>query len=163
MANEVLLTIVSGDAVQVHANAAENTLHQMRAGLKGRVTPTAYPGVRLPVTMQSAPAYPDASGKYDVTLAVDPAVLSGLERRPVPGMTCQVKLIAYDKADALTIPLSALQSDDTNGKTYVTVSGADGKPERRDVQTGQTSGDRIEITAGLADGDKVVMPGADKK
>lgn len=162
-ANEVLMTVVQGEANEVHATAAENTLNQLRAGSRAIVTPAAFPNVRLPATLQATPAYPDPSGKFGLTLALDAARLAGLERRPVPGMTCRVNLVAYDKLDALTIPLSAVRNDDANAKSYVMVTGQDGKPTRRDVQLGQTKSDQVEITAGLQEGEIVLLTSSDTK
>ena len=163
-ANEVLMTIVGADTLDVHATAPEATLHQLRVGFKGRVTPTGFPNLRIPATVQLVPAYPDPSGKFSIVLALDAARLAAVERRPVPGMTCKVQLAAYSKADAITIPVQALQSvDAADAASYVLVEGPDGKAVRRDVQIGQSTAERLEITAGLQEGDTVLLHRPDKK
>ena len=58
--------------------------------------------------------------------------------------------------DALTIPYTALLDD--GGQPYVYVV-KDGAAHRQDVKTGAESGDRIEITDGLAAGADVVTAG----
>src|SRR5262249_13953822 len=84
----------------------------------------------------------------------------------MPGMACTVKLVPYVKADALTVPATAVITDDLDDdKQFVYLTKKDGKPEKRTVTVGKTSGGKAEITAGLQEGDEILLekPNALKK
>ena len=153
--HEVLMTVVNPQAIEIRAVVPEGDLHHLKDGLKGTITPAAYPAERIPVTLAETPKYPDVSGKYPVRLAIDAERLAKLERCPVPGMSCNVKLLSY-KADALTIPARTVFTDPAaDSAEYVFVESSDGKPHRREVKIGQRTADRVEITDGIKAGEIV--------
>ncbi|HET9269324.1 MAG TPA: efflux RND transporter periplasmic adaptor subunit, partial [Vicinamibacterales bacterium] len=74
-----------------------------------------------------------------------------------PGSYARVRLTVERRAGALTVPRNALV--DTEGKRGVFL--VDAQTARfREVQTGLTDAERVEITRGLNDGDRVVTVGA---
>jgi len=77
------------------------------------------------------------------------------ERRK-PGMFARVH-VQYDQHEnALLVPKRAIVEEDDALSVYVVV---DSLAVRRSVATGYTSGDRVEVTDGLSDGDRVVLSG----
>nr|NSL47712.1 efflux RND transporter periplasmic adaptor subunit [Dendrosporobacter quercicolus DSM 1736] len=87
---------------------------------------------------------------YYVTLAVDdPENLLKAE------MTARVKIKISEKDDALLIPLAALKTS-TSGQ-YVTVLRNNGLSDNLPVTIGLTSSDKVEVTGGLQEGDKLVI------
>ncbi len=72
-----------------------------------------------------------------------------------PEMTARVTIKIDEKKDVLLIPLSALKTTATGQS--VTVLREDGKMETVPVSVGITSGDKVEITEGLAEGDKLII------
>ena len=73
------------------------------------------------------------------------------------GMTATGEILIQDKKDAIYIPPEALQSQ--KGKRVVTLKKADGTVEaEHEVKIGIRSKTQIEITEGLKEGDKVVLP-----
>lgn len=61
--------------------------------------------------------------------------------------------------DVLTVPVSAIQKEESGGLYVVYV--LDGtKARRREVRLGEAVGNRVVVTEGLADGDRVVVDGA---
>jgi multidrug efflux pump subunit AcrA (membrane-fusion protein) len=103
------------------------------------------------------PKYPDVSGKYSVRLTIDAERFAKLDRCPVPGMNCNVKLLVY-KADALTVPAKAVFTDPAaDSAEFVFVESADGKPQRHEVKLGQRTTDRVEITDGVKAGETVLL------
>ncbi|HEV2970146.1 MAG TPA: HlyD family efflux transporter periplasmic adaptor subunit [Pirellulales bacterium] len=157
--NEVLLTIVDPAALEVCAVVPEGELHLVHSGMKGRVTPTSFLDERIPTTVAELSTYPDPSGKFCAHLTLDADRLAKLDRRPVPGMTCSAKFISLNKSDAIAIPSKAIFNDEANeaAADYVFVEKSDGKAERRDVQIGQRSADRTEITGGLKEGETILL------
>jgi len=68
------------------------------------------------------------------------------DRTSSGGMACTVKLVAYLKKDALTVPKTAVQSDPLDEqKQYVYVVQKDGKPKKQPVTVGKKTDKVIEI------------------
>jgi RND family efflux transporter MFP subunit len=72
------------------------------------------------------------------------------------GLTATVSLIVQQKSDVLLVPNSAIT---TQGRqTYVQVLSPDGTIEQRAITTGITDYVNTEVTEGLSEGEKVVIP-----
>jgi len=71
------------------------------------------------------------------------------------GMYAEAKIILRQQNDALTIPIQALERNNTGGT--VLIVDAQGCVEERQVRLGAESSDRVEILAGLAENDRVVI------
>lgn len=150
--SEVLLTVVQPAPLLVRATVEEKDLYKLSPGLKGRILPAGYPNARLAARLESVAPVPKAPGSFDARVAVElPA-----DAPPVlPGMAATVKLADVLKPEALTVPASAVFSDDDEATRYVYRVGGDGKPEKVTVQVGLTVGDRIEILDGLKAADAI--------
>ncbi|WP_036339048.1 efflux RND transporter periplasmic adaptor subunit, partial [Modestobacter caceresii] len=70
------------------------------------------------------------------------------------GMAATVAVQAGEVADALVVPVTAVQGSVQNGMVWV--PGADGAPEERPVTLGLTDGQQVEITGGLTEGESVL-------
>jgi len=157
--DEVFMTIVMARPLDVRANVDEKDLAPLtqRAELKGLVTSTFDPARRLPARLTAVVPIPHEAGKFEAVIGVEVGEeLSALK----PGMACSVKFVPYRKADALTVPSSAVFEGDSDDAldhyVYLAKTGKDGKyPERR-VTTGKTAGGKTEIIAGLAEGDEIL-------
>jgi RND family efflux transporter MFP subunit len=71
------------------------------------------------------------------------------------GMYAEVKIVLKQENDGLTIPIQALERNSTGGT--VRIVDAQGRVEERQVKLGLESSDRVEILAGLAEKDQVVI------
>ncbi len=71
------------------------------------------------------------------------------------GMYAEAKIILKQHIDALTIPIQALERNNSGGT--VLIVDAEGRVEERQVKLGAESSDRVEILAGLAENDRVVI------
>ena len=76
-----------------------------------------------------------------------------------PGTTAAVAMLARTLPDALTVPASALLTDDS-GATSVMVVGSDSKAHSRPVDVGVREPDQVQIVKGLKPGERVVSVGA---
>lgn len=74
-----------------------------------------------------------------------------------PGLYAYATVIAEERTLALTLPLTAVASE--NGKDYCVVIVA-GKAVRRPIQVGLNDGTRIEVVSGLAEGEAVAKANA---
>lgn len=153
--NQIVMTIVGEGPAFVRVEVPEKDLRWMKPGLEGTVTPAAFPDARLPARLAAIDPIPLGGSKFDGKVAFK---LEKGEVPLVPGMSCSVKLTAYYKADALTVPTSAVFSEELDDtQKYVYVAKDEGAPEKRTVKAGQASGDKTEIVSGLAAGDKVLL------
>jgi multidrug resistance efflux pump len=148
MADEVFMTVVTPRPFFIRATVEEKDLHLLRPDLKGKAVLAGYPDRKLSATLVRLSAVPQAPGTFEARLAVEPAK----DDFPVmPGMACTVHLLAYKKADALTVPAAAVFSDEEEAH-YVYLS----SKEKRPVKVGRTCGGKTEILEGLSEGDKVL-------
>jgi hypothetical protein len=70
----------------------------------------------------------------------------------------KVAVVTGEARDVLILPVTAVAGESDQG--YVTLL-EDGRPVRRDVRLGLTDGLNVEIRAGLAEGDRVLVPPED--
>ncbi|MGF6710520.1 multidrug efflux system membrane fusion protein [Luteibacter sp. W1I16] len=77
--------------------------------------------------------------------------------RLTPGQFAEVTLPTTRLADAISIPVVALQS--STAGTFVFVVKPDDTVEQRTIATGATSGDRVVVDKGLQAGERVVTEG----
>jgi HlyD family secretion protein len=74
------------------------------------------------------------------------------------GLTVTVNIIVASRTNVLLVPNTAVTK--TAGQSYVQVVTAAGTTEKRAVQTGISDWQNTEITSGLSDGEKIVVPTA---
>jgi membrane fusion protein, heavy metal efflux system len=74
------------------------------------------------------------------------------------GMYVQVRVQARRESSGLLLPVSAVLRDEQN-LPFVYLAQSDGSFARRPVTLGYRTGDRYDITAGIAKGDQVVVEG----
>lgn len=72
-----------------------------------------------------------------------------------PGMYANVALETQNRADALTIPIQAVQHKD--GKSTVLVVDQQNRVQPREIQTGIEDPSRVEVISGLGEGDRVIV------
>ena len=140
--------------LEIGANALEETLKQLTEGQTVTVTLEAQPDKSYPGTIRQLP-YPYGSGgdgntDVRVTLNVTPDQ-AGLKL----GDRMNISLILQDRPNILWLPPQAIRT--VGGRTFVVTQSAKGQ-QRVDVTLGLQTFDRVEITAGLADGQVVVGP-----
>ena len=119
----------------------------------------------------SVPAYPYKTfrGKLeDLSLSADPVTrsfkawvrLKNPDLLLRPGMFAKAAIRVASKENVLTISKDAVI--EKNDKTMVYVVTQDQVAELREIQSGQTSANRVEVLAGLRENDRVVVLGQSK-
>jgi len=163
MPNDVFMTIVQSRPMSIRATIAEKDLQHLKAGLQGTAKATGYPDLKLMAIVDRVAAIPSAGfSGFDarLTVALDP------QADPlVPGMTCSVKLIPYEKKDALAVPAAAVTTDEQDEqKHYVYVAVKDKPPKKQEVTLGKRADKQVEILSGLSEGDEIRLePPKEKK
>ena len=153
--DDVFMTLVQSRPMHIRATVPEKQLHQIRAGVKGTARPAGYPDLRLTAIVDRVAGVPLTSGKFDARITVE---LPGEAEPLMPGMSCKVKLIAYEKKDALTVEPKAVVADKWDDrKHYVFVLDEQDKPKKQPVVLGPKTSKQVEIVEGISEGDKVLL------
>jgi multidrug efflux pump subunit AcrA (membrane-fusion protein) len=159
---EVFMTVVSQRPVFIRADVEEKDLHWLREGLKGKVVLAGYPDHKIPAQLLKVSYVPHTAGHFDARLALE---ASQDLPQLMPGMSCTVKLMVYHKKDALTVPVSAVFTDERDDDVhYVYLAHAKGgKPEKRTVKVGKHNSQKMEILKGLILGEEILTEKPDGK
>jgi multidrug efflux pump subunit AcrA (membrane-fusion protein) len=154
----ILLTVVAPRPVVVRTTVAEGALFLARPGIAGKLTPVGFGDVSVPAKLESVGAVPLAPGTFDAVVAAPLDAAAQGSEAIVPGMNCSVKLIAYEKKDALTVPSTVVQSDEADeAKKFVYLLEADNKNRKQDVKLGKSAGGKTEILTGIKEGDRILL------
>ncbi|MBZ5494564.1 MAG: efflux RND transporter periplasmic adaptor subunit [Acidobacteriia bacterium] len=157
-----IATLVDMNSLEIEVDVNESYIARVQQGQRVSATLDAYPDRELPAKVRTVIPTADrqkatvkvriAFDKLDDTILPDMGVkVAFLSAAPAPGKN------AGSEARAL-VPKSAVRND--GGKQIVYLV-RDQKLERRAVSLGAERGSDIEILAGLAPGDKLVVKGAD--
>ena len=71
----------------------------------------------------------------------------------------EVRIVTASVPDAIVIPVAALFQDQGADRYHVFIIGADGRAHRTDIKVGLRNRDRVQVTAGVNAGDRVVTSG----
>lgn len=152
-ANTVILQVVDIGTVRMVSNLVEKDFKRITQGVQALVEVDAFPGEQFAgVVSRVAPVFDAATRTASMEIEVpNPGY------RLKPGMYARVRLTAQRKADALTVPRTAVV--DSEGRRGVFLP--EGQTAKfQPVQTGLQDNERVEIVEGLADGQRVITTGA---
>lgn len=150
--NEAVMTVADLSAVWLSANVTERDLSSVAVGQQAHIALTAYPDLKLEGRVRYVGELLDPETRsVKVRVAVD-----NREGRLRPGMFARVSFDGPAR-QALVVPASAVLQSSVS--TRVFVEKAPSRYASRDVQLGQQQGDQVEVTAGLAAGERVVVNG----
>ncbi len=146
----VVMTIVDFAKIRLRGELEEKQLASIRLGSNGTARPTANPESSFAATVVEIGSIAIEEGKFD-------CVLNGeaLPKLLIPGMTCEVKLLGYEKKDAVMVPKASVFSDD-DGQSHFVFVPTDAGHERREIKAGKTKDDKTEVISGLKSGDKIL-------
>jgi macrolide-specific efflux system membrane fusion protein len=144
--------IVGTDAWQTSVSVSESDVALLAVGNQAELT-TSSSTETIYGTVTEIGLLSSSSGgvaSYPVTVAV-----TGNPEGLHDGESVDVSIIYERRTDVLTVPASAVTTED--GQSVVTQEGADGGTVTTAVTVGETSGNLVEITEGLAEGDEVLV------
>jgi RND family efflux transporter MFP subunit len=153
-----LCSITNLTRMQVQAFVHESDVKKVRRGMPTEITVDALPGLTLRGTVEQVGDFYDGtrhwlSGgvkEYETIVTINDAPQSGLK----PGMTSKVQIHVGELSDCLVVPVPAVVEHDGHYFCYV----LDGQyAERRRVTIGASTENLVEITEGLAEGEKVAL------
>lgn len=150
-----VLEVADLSTLRVTAQILEVDAGRVRAGQSASVTVDAIPGRAWKTRVADVgklvrPRSQQDQGKvFDVFIPLDEIDAKAMR----PGMSVRVEIEETMLPGALTIPLTAVR--DRAGSPMVVVAGRNG-PEERAVTLGPRSRERIVVTGGLQEGERVI-------
>lgn len=155
--NTVFMTVVQPRPLVLRGAVSEAELRKVRKGLKGTVEPSAFPNVRLPAVVEQVATVPTSADSFEVRISVN---LDGATPPVVPGMNGTARFVAYRQEKAIVVPARAVFSDPDEPQPYVFyvfLVSKDGEARKQPVRVGYAADDRVEILAGLREGDRILL------
>ncbi|MHB1034160.1 MAG: efflux RND transporter periplasmic adaptor subunit [Pirellulales bacterium] len=165
MARGSIVTIADWTSLQAEVDVAESQLARVKPGQRSAITVDAIPGKVFPGKLRRILPRADRS-KATVKVRVD--FLARDEKRVLPEMGVRVRFLPDDAPpgietgavrDGVAVPKEAVLSDGDGRYVWVVI---DETAERRAVEVGAASGQRVVITRGVKPGEQVVVRGAEK-
>jgi RND family efflux transporter MFP subunit len=156
-----IATVVDMQSIEIEVDVNESYIARVRPGQKVIATLDAYPDWQIPSTVRTViPTADRQKATVKVRISFDQ-----LDPRILPDMGVKVAFLsdqppaAKGKTEARAlIPKSAVHTD--GGKPVVFLV-REGKLERRAVSLGLEHGSDVEVMAGVATGDTLVVKGAE--
>lgn len=147
-----ILKLTQIDRVRLQANVGEKDLASIKVGAPVTVsTPnSAQPALTARVTA----VFPFVD--LGARTAVVEAIVDNPARRWLPGQYVTMQFSTGDRANAVIVPRSAVARLGGKGTVWVV---KDDRAEPRPVTTGLENPERVEVTQGLAAGERVVARG----
>ena len=141
------------DRVRVRVYVDEPELGRVVVGQPVTIRWQALPGQEWDGTVERKPTAIQALGTRQVGEVV--CTIDNPGRELIPGTNVDAEIRTSVAESALVIPREALRHDAEGDYVFLM---ADGIVQRRAVKTGSTSATLAQVTAGLADGDTVILP-----
>jgi len=150
------VTLLDLSRLEVRAYVDETDIGRVKVGQPARFTVDTYPGVAFPGEVTAI--YPQAEIRDNVVDYVTVIRFAPTPGRALrPEMTTTVEILLDRRAGVLAVPIRAVRRDDDGA--YVLLSREE-RAERRRVTTGARDESWWEVTAGLREGDRVVVGGS---
>ena len=148
--NQQLMTIASTDKVKVTISLGKFDLAKLREGQTAEITifDNVYTGK---VSKIDKMATASSNGFYQVGAEV---VIDNPDDKIILGLDAKVKILVDSAEDVLLIPVEAMNADKQGDFVYVM---EDGVAVRRDVVSGISSTEFIEIKEGITENDKIIV------
>ncbi len=155
-------TLVDMGSLEIEVDVNEAYINRVKPDQRVVATLDAYPDWKIPAAViTTVPTADRQKATVRVRIAFD-----ALDPRILPDMGVKVAFLSEDEPERpesfqprLTVPQTAIRQDGSQDVVYV-IQGE--VVERRAVQVGTRQGDRVDIEAGLAVGEKVVISGPEE-
>jgi len=165
----LLTTVEQIDPIYVNFDQPAVDIERLRrAQAAGSITMARGKQVSVQLTLSDGTRYAHSGTLDFLDVSVDPATgavaLRGIIPNPdhqlLPGMFVGVRLTSGEVNRGFLVPQAGLQRDASG--PYVLVAGPDNKVVQKPVTAEGLAGPNWVVTAGLADGDRVIVSGTQK-
>lgn len=142
------------DKLIVQANVDETDIGRVKVGMPASITLDAYPDKPIDGSVfQMLYEGKNVSNVITYGVKIEPKNVPPFFRSQ---MTANISLIVRKKEDVLILPATAVRAT-SSGDRQVMVPGPDQKPVARAVEVGLETGDQVEMTSGVQEGDRVIV------
>jgi len=152
--NTPLASVVDISKLKMVVNVVEKDIRLVTVGDSGQVDVDAYPGEQFFGRIARVAPVLDPATRT-ATMEIE---IANADRRLKPGMYARVSLNVEERKNTLVAPKNAVI--DFESKRGVWMANEDNRAKFVPVELGIEDTDRIEITAGLKEGDQIVTTGA---
>jgi HlyD family secretion protein len=147
--NQVLMTLFTPGRLRLKMELSETKAGQVKQGLPAWIVPLALPEAAVKGT--TAAFTPIGVMRDNNQFIPAPVDLGGADSHLLPGQRASVHVDAGEARDVLTLPAAAV----SRGRVRMKASGGDGKDVWREIVTGASDGELVEIKSGLNAGEEV--------
>jgi HlyD family secretion protein len=160
-----IVTVVDVGRLGLAAEVDETDVLLVRAGVKATVELDAATGATYAASVRAVDLLPTTSARGGVSYRVRLDLGKGsygdgrAAPTPRPGMSAVIRLRVAQATDAVTVPASAIVRADGHDTVWAVRRG---KAERVPVTLGVQGEDVVQVTAGVGDGQRIVVAGADQ-
>jgi HlyD family secretion protein len=156
----VLFTLPDLRVMQVKLAVHEADVNKVAVGQACKVTMDTYPGVTLDGEVAKIASIAGSGNpwdrdpevkKFDVSVTLKDT--SNLKLKP--GVSAKAEIFVDERHDVIFVPLQCVFPRE--GKSWAWVAGGDGQPSAREVKTGTSNDQFIEVTDGLSEGEHVLL------
>jgi multidrug efflux pump subunit AcrA (membrane-fusion protein) len=151
---EKIITVSDMNSLVIKAEVNEKYYEAIKKGKKLPIILNAYPNDTLTGSINLV--YPQIdpvtrSVKFDIKIL-------NFHKSLLPGMMASIKIPVSEKEDAIVVPEHAVLTSSDN-KNFLFIINSDSVALKRMVQTGISSGNKLEIITGIKKNEKVIVSG----
>ena len=152
--HEEFVTICPIQKSQARIRVPEKNLWEIKHVKDGKIISGLKPDVKLSARITKVGKIPVTPEHYDAVVQFD--IPKG-QKIPHPGTTCSLKVVTYEKKDAITLPqASVFKEDHDPDQKYVYILSPKGKPVKKIIETGKSFGTSIEVINGIRPNSKIL-------
>src|SRR5690606_9658851 len=151
-AQEEAFVVTSLDPLLAVLHVPERELARLAIGQPAFITADAVPERKFEGRIaRISPVVDATAGTVRVTIEI-----AGGDTPLKPGMFTRVNVVQDVREGVLRVPAAAVIAEDARASVFVV---KDGAAERRDVRLGYRDGGKVEVSAGVALGERIVVTG----
>jgi multidrug efflux pump subunit AcrA (membrane-fusion protein) len=160
-----IATIVDVGTLALVAEVDETDVFLVRPGVRANAELDAAPGASYPATVAAVDLSPTQSARGGVSYRVRLTLGRGRlpdgspAPSPRPGMSAVADLRVRVAPDVVAVPATAVVRVESQDAVWVVTGGT---AHRRTVTLGAQGADTVQVVAGLREGERVVVRGADR-
>jgi RND family efflux transporter MFP subunit len=152
-----IITIPDMNKMSVKVRIHESYIKKIKKGQSAQITVDAFADKLLKGEVSKVGVLPDSQnmwGNPDLKVYLTTVDIAGTHDWLKPGMSAKVEILVNQLTNVVHVPVQAVVPEEGKQVCYVD-RGL--KPERREVEIGESSDEFVEIKNGLKEGDKVLL------
>ncbi len=148
------IKIVNTSSLKVTTSIPENYLTRVRTGTPAEVSvPDVNKTFNASVSLISQSVDANRGFTADIKIPYDASIK--------PNQSAKVRIMDYNAANAVVIPVNVVQTDEAGKYVYVLEKSSNGKmyAKKKSINVGEVYGSNVEVKAGLTAGEQLITEG----